>query len=93
MSAIYQDQEFVITEQDLAQVEQELEGRAEEIYVKNSDELYLESLLSKWEDTPTKFPDELFTRKEYTEDQMEALWDESYRYESDLIEMEQNQMI
>ena len=78
MSAIYQDQEFVITEQDLAQVEQELEGRAEEIYVKNSDELYLESLLSKWED------------EEYTSEQEDMMWEESYRMESDLLETEEN---
>lgn len=78
MSAIYQDQEFIITEQDLAQVEQELEGRAEEIYVKNSDELYLESLLSKWED------------EEYTSEQEDMMWEESYRMESDLLETEEN---
>jgi len=66
MSAIYQDQEFVITEQ---------------VYVKCSDELYLESLLSKWED------------EEYTPEQEDMLWDESYRYDSDLLEAEENQMI
>jgi len=93
MSAIYQDQEFAITEQDLAQVEQELEGRAEEIYVKNSDavepldstatesfqiseELYLESLLGKWED------------EEYTSEQEDMMWEESYRMESDILETE-----
>lgn len=76
MSAIYQDQEFVITEQDLAQVEQELEGRAEQVYVKCSDELYLESLLTKWED------------EEYTPEQEDMLWEESYRMESDILESE-----
>lgn len=81
MSAIYQDQEFVITEQDLAQVEQELEGRAEEIYVKISEELYLESLLSKWED------------EEYTPEQEDMLWDESYRMESDIEEQSENQYL
>lgn len=81
MSAIYQDQEFIITEQDLAQVEQELEGRAEQVYVKCNDELYLESLLSKWED------------EEYTPEQEDMLWDESYMYDSDLLETQENQMI
>lgn len=78
MSAIYQDQEFIITEQDLAQVEQELEGRAEQVYVRCSDELYLESLLTKWED------------EEYTPEQEDMLWEESYRMESDLLETEEN---
>ena len=82
MSAIYQNQEFVITEQDLAQVEQELEGRAEEIYVKNSDELYLESLLSKWEDED---------KSTLTEDEeREWLEYENGRMESDLLETEEN---
>ena len=82
MSAIYQNQEFIISEQDLAQVEQELEGRAEEIYVKNSDELYLESLLSKWEDED---------KSTLTEDEeREWLEYENGRMESDLLETEEN---
>ena len=99
MSAIYQDQEFVITEQDLAQVEQELnpaddfqsliiaplEAREDDLY--SELEVYLLTLESRWEEAATtKFPDELFTRKEFTEEQMEAMWDESYRYGSETEE-------
>ena len=84
MSAIYQDQEFIITEQDLVQVEQKLEGRAEQVYVKCSDELYLESLLSKWEDEEIK---------SLTEDEENEWLECSYRMESDLLEMDENQMI
>lgn len=79
MSAIYQDQEFIITEQDLAQVEQELEGRAEQVYVKCSDELYLESLLSKWEDNEIKA---------LTENEENEWLEYSYRMESDIEEQE-----
>ena len=93
MSAVYQGQEFTISEQDLAQLEQELEGRAEQVYVKCNDavepldstatesfqiseELYLESLLTKWED------------EEYTPEQEDMMWEESYRMESDILETE-----
>ena len=79
MSAIYQDQEFIITEQDLAQVEQELEGRAEQVYVKCSDELYLKSLLSKWEDNEIKA---------LTENEENEWLEYSYRMESDIEEQE-----
>lgn len=97
MSAIYQDQEFVITEQDLAQVEQELnpaddfqsliiaplEAREDDLDSELED--YLLNLEKRWEEpATTKFPDELFTRKEFTEEQMEAMWEESYRYDSDI---------
>ena len=85
MSAIYQDEEFAITEQDLALIELEIEGRAEQVYIKCSDELYLETLLSKWEDEdrPTLTEDEEREWLEY----------ENERLESDLLEQEENSFL
>ena len=92
MSAIYQDQEFVITEQDLAQVEQELnpaddfqsliiaplEAREDDLYSELED--YLLNLESRWEEPVN----------ELTPEQEDMLWEESYRMESDLLETEEN---
>jgi len=92
MSAIYQDQEFVITEQDLAQVEQELnpaddfqsliiaplEAREDDLYSELED--YLLNLESRWEEPVN----------ELTPEQEDILWEESYRLES-AIEETQNE--
>jgi len=92
MSAIYQDQEFVITEQDLAQVEQELnpsddfqsliiaplEAREDDLYSELED--YLLNLEKRWEEPVN----------ELTPEQEDILWEESYRLES-AIEETQNE--
>lgn len=95
MSAIYQDQEFVITEQDLAQVEQELnpaddfqsliiaplEAREDDFYSELED--YLLTLESRWEEPVNSF----------TSEQEDMLWEESYRLESDIEEQNENQYL
>ena len=95
MSAIYQDQEFVITEQDLAQVEQELnpaddfqsliiaplEAREDDFY--NELEDYLLNLEKRWEEPLNGF----------TPEQEDLLWEESYRLESDIEEQNENQYL
>ena len=92
MSAIYQDQEFVITEQDLAQVEQELnpaddfqsliiaplEAHEDDLYSELED--YLLNLEKRWEEPVN----------ELTPEQEDILWEESYRLES-AIEETQNE--
>jgi len=92
MSAIYQDQEFAITEQDLAQVEQELnpaddfqsliiaplEAYEDDLYSELED--YLLNLESRWEEPVNGF----------TPEQEDMLWEESYRLESDILETEEN---
>lgn len=95
MSAIYQDQEFVITEQDLAQVEQELnpaddfqsliiaplEAREDDLYSELED--YLLNLEKRWEEPANSF----------TSEQEDMLWEESYRMESDIEEQSENQYL
>ena len=50
MSAIYQDQEFVITEQDLAQVEQELNQKDDyQTLTVLNEESWLDELEARWE--------------------------------------------
>lgn len=100
MSAIYQDQEFAITEQDLAQVEQELNSSDDYQTLIVTDEDYLNRLLSRWEDCQVpgvEFSDEeldVITAHHLSESEEEEwLQYENMRMESDLFEIEQNQMI
>lgn len=95
MSAIYQGEEFVITEQDLTQVEQELnpaddyqslivsnkatEAREDDLY--SDVEEYLLTLESRWEEPVKPLSDD---------EEREWLEYENERLESDLLETEEN---
>ncbi len=98
MSAIYQDQEFVITEQDLAQVEQELnpsddfqsliitesplEAHEDDFYSELED--YLLTLEKRWEEPV----------KPLSEDEEQAwLQYENERLESAIEEQSENQYL
>ena len=98
MSAIYQGEEFVITEQDLAQVEQELdqsddyqslivsnkvtEAREDDLY--SEVEEYLLTLESRWEEPVKPLSDD---------EEREWLEYENERMESDLLEQVENSFL
>lgn len=101
MSAIYQDQEFTISEQDLAQVEQEL----------NSSDDYQSLIVSESSfDAPiNKYEDEQYSDVENYLLSLETRWDdvkplspeeeqewleyENEKMESDILEQSENQYL
>lgn len=98
MSAIYQGEEFVITEQDLAQVEQELNSsddyqslivsnkplEAHEDNLYSEVEEYLLTLESRWEEPVKPLSDD---------EEREWLEYENERMESDLLEQVENKYL
>lgn len=98
MSAIYQGEEFVITEQDLAQVEQELNSSDDyqSLIVSNKPveayendlysevEEYLLTLESRWEEPVKPLSDD---------EEREWLEYEQSRMESDILEQLDNQYL
>ena len=102
MSVIYQDQEFVITEQDLVQVEQELNpsDNFQSLIIAQSSfhqpfEAYEDDLYNKLEDylltLESRWEEPV---KELTEDEEEAwLQYENERMESDIEEQSENQYL
>ena len=76
MSAIYQGEIIELTSSDFELLKQELNQNddAQQLVIL-SDEMYLDNLLTRWEE-PTE------NEKE------DMLWEESYRLESDLMESE-----
>ena len=98
MSAIYQDQEFVITEQDLAQVEQELNPSDDfqsliiaQSSINQPFEAHEDDFYSELEDYMLNLEKRWEEPvKELTQEQEDILWEESYRLESDILETEEN---
>lgn len=87
MSAIYQDQEFVITEQDLAQVEQELNQSDDyQTLTVLNEESWLDELEARW--------DSDYEPRSLTEDEeREWLQYENERLESAIEEQSENQYL
>ena len=98
MSAIYQDQEFIITEQDLAQVEQELNPSDDFQSLIIAQSSFNQLLDAHEDDLYSEIEDYLLNLEkrweepvnELTPEQEDMLWEESYRMESDLLETEEN---
>jgi len=87
MSAIYQDQEFVITEQDLAQVEQELNPSDDFQSLVISESSFNEPFEAHEDDLYSELEDYLLNLERrweepvngFTPEQEDILWEESYR--------------
>lgn len=101
MSAIYQDQEFAITEQDLAQVEQELNPADDFQSLIIAQSSFNEPLEAHEEDFYSEVEDYLLNLEKrweepvngFTPEQEDILWEESYRTESDIEEQSENQYL
>lgn len=77
MSAIYQNEVIELTSSDLQVLEQELNQSDDLQALTVVEDEWMDKLLSRWEE-PTKTK----TQKE------DMLWEESYRFETDLMELE-----
>lgn len=104
MSAIYQGEVIEITPQDLQTLEQELnpEDDYQTLKVVSNDEEWLDKLLENWESKDIPISPSLFfrqvnmiekQRQGFTEEQIEELWEESYRLDSDIEEQEENEYL
>jgi hypothetical protein len=102
MSAIYQGEEFVITEQDLAQVEQELNPADDYQSLIVSKSAFNEPLEAHEDDLYSEVEEYLLTLESRWEEPVKPLSEdeerewleyEQERLESDILEQEQNQYL